>query len=424
MEIVEPLTNPYHNRRDMTPLSDIFRVSLRIGLLSFGGPAAQIALMHEEYVERRQWLGEDEFLRALSLTMLLPGPEAMQLATYAGWRQRGILGGLVSGGLFILPGALVIFLLAWAYLRFGAVPWVAALFTGIQACVVIIVISALLKMSKKALASPLSRLLAAGSFAALFLFNLPFPLVLASAALIAALRAMAQTPETPPPATGQTRPRNWSAIWACLLLWPLPIIAGTISGDALLQDLGIFFSKLAVVTFGGAYAVLTYMTQEVVRDYGWITTTQMIDALGLAETTPGPLILVTQFVGTLTAGLSGGLMVLWVTFIPCFLWIFLFAPSLDALAGNPRLQAALSGVTAAVVGVILNLSVWFAMNVWFASTDTLTLAFATLTYPVIATFDPVPVLLSLVAAALLLWRKLPLPLCLTICGALAILLIR
>lgn len=408
----------------MTPLSDIFRVSLRIGLLSFGGPAAQIALMHEEYVERRQWLGEDEFLRALSLTMLLPGPEAMQLATYAGWRQRGILGGLVSGGLFILPGALVIFLLAWAYLRFGAVPWVAALFTGIQACVVIIVISALLKLSKKALASPLSRLLAAGSFAALFLFNLPFPLVLASAALIAALRAMAQTPETPPPATGQTRPRNWSAIWACLLLWPLPIIAATISGDALLQDLGIFFSKLAVVTFGGAYAVLTYMTQEVVRDYGWITTTQMIDALGLAETTPGPLILVTQFVGTLTAGLMGGLMVLWVTFIPCFLWIFLFAPSLDALAGNPRLQAALSGVTAAVVGVILNLSVWFAMNVWFASTDTLTLAFATLTYPVIATFDPVPVLLSLVAAALLLWRKLPLPLCLTICGALAILLIR
>jgi chromate transporter len=424
MEIVEPLTNPYQNRRDMTPLSDIFRVSLRIGLLSFGGPAAQIALMHEEYVERRQWLGEDEFLRALSLTMLLPGPEAMQLATYAGWRQRGILGGLVSGGLFILPGALVIFLLAWAYLRFGAVPWVAALFTGIQACVVIIVISALLKMSKKALASPLSRLLAAGSFAALFLFNLPFPLVLASAALLAALRAMAQTPETPPPATGQTRPRNWSAIWACLLLWPLPIIAGTISGDALLQDLGIFFSKLAVVTFGGAYAVLTYMTQEVVRDYGWITTTQMIDALGLAETTPGPLILVTQFVGTLTAGLMGGLMVLWVTFIPCFLWIFLFAPSLDTLAGNPRLQAALSGVTAAVVGVILNLSVWFAMNVWFASTDTLTLAFATLTYPVIATFDPVPVLLSLVAAALLLWRKLPLPLCLTICGALAILLIR
>lgn len=408
----------------MTPLSDIFRVSLRIGLLSFGGPAAQIALMHEEYVERRQWLGEDEFLRALSLTMLLPGPEAMQLATYAGWRQRGILGGLVSGGLFILPGALVIFLLAWAYLSFGAVPWVAALFIGIQACVVIIVISALLKLSKKALASPLSRLLAAGSFAALFLFNLPFPLVLASAALIAALRAMTQTPETPPPATGQTRPRNWPAIWACLLLWPLPIIAATISGDALLQDLGIFFSKLAVVTFGGAYAVLTYMTQEVVRDYGWITTTQMIDALGLAETTPGPLILVTQFVGTLTAGLMGGLMVLWVTFIPCFLWIFLFAPSLDALAGNPRLQAALSGVTAAVVGVILNLSVWFAMNVWFASTDTLTLAFATLTYPVIATFDPVPVLLSLVAAALLLWRKLPLPLCLTICGALAILLIR
>jgi len=290
--------------------------------------------------------------------------------------------------------------------------------------VVIIVISALLKLSKKALASPLSRLLAAGSFAALFLFNLPFPLVLASAALIAALRAMTQTPETPPPATGQSRPRNWPAIWACLLLWPLPIIAATISGDALLQDLGIFFSKLAVVTFGGAYAVLTYMTQEVVRDYGWITTTQMIDALGLAETTPGPLILVTQFVGTLTAGLMGGLMVLWVTFIPCFLWIFLFAPSLDALAGNPRLQAALSGVTAAVVGVILNLSVWFAMNVWFASTDTLTLAFATLTYPVIATFDPVPVLLSLVAAALLLWRKLPLPLCLTICGALAILLIR
>lgn len=405
----------------MTPLSDIFRVSLRIGLLSFGGPAAQIALMHEEYVDRRKWLAEGEFLRALSLTMLLPGPEAMQLATYAGWKQRGILGGLVSGGLFILPGALVIFLLAWAYMGFGSVPWVAAMFTGVQACVVIIVISALLKLSRKALSGPLFKGLALASFIALYVFNLAFPLVLAAAALIAAVTER-PTNNTPSPPARHTPTRNWPAIIAGFLLWPLPILAAALAGDTLLQEIGLFFTKLAVVTFGGAYAVLTYMTQEVVRDYGWITTTQMIDALGLAETTPGPLILVTQFVGTLSAGFKGGLVVLWVTFIPCFIWIFLFGPSLESIAGNPRLQAALAGVTAAVVGVILNLSVWFALNVWFAHTHAIPLPLGTLTLPAIGTILPVPLSLSLVAAALLLWRKTPLPFCLAICAGLSVFL--
>lgn len=352
--------------------TEIIRVFGRIGLLSFGGPAAQIALMHRELVERHGWLAETTYLRALSLCMLLPGPEAMQLATYAGWRMRGTRGGVLAGLLFVVPGALVIGVLAFGYASFGQLPLVQAAFLGIKAAVIIVVFQALRKVAAKALHGKEGIVLAALSFVALFVFGLPFPLIICAAGLWGFIRASGLDPSNDAiPAARAHSIRTiifWGALWAAPLglLW--------LMGQDFLLDLGLFFSKLAVVTFGGAYSVLAYMTQSVVQDYGWITTQQMIDALGLAETTPGPLILVTEFVALLAGfaqnGVSGaiaaGVLALWVTFTPCFLWIFLAGPYLDRIAGNPRLSAALRAITAAVVGVIANLSVWFALHVLFA----------------------------------------------------------
>lgn len=354
---------------EITP-TQLLRVFGRIGLLSFGGPAAQIALMHEALVARHKWLSEDQFLRALSLCMLLPGPEAMQLATYAGWRLRGVPGGLLAGLLFVLPGALVITGLALAYLRFGDVLLVQAGFLGIKAAVIIIVLQALLRLGQKALNGWAAWALAALAFLGLFVLGLPFPLIVIASGLFGYL--MADTSSAPtPPASAKANTARTSVIWGALWAAPLGVLWLT-SQDFLLQ-IGLFFSKLAVVTFGGAYAVLAYMTQEVVQDFGWISTAQMIDALGLAETTPGPLILVTQFVAILAGHAQGGIgpalaagtVALWVTFTPCFLWIFAAGPYLDHIAARPRLSAALARITAAVVGVILNLSVWFALHVFF-----------------------------------------------------------
>jgi chromate transporter len=393
-------------------LARLARVSARIGLLSFGGPAAQIALMHREYVEEHGWLSEDEFLSALSFAMLLPGPEAMQLATYAGWKLHGVKGGLIAGGLFVLPGAAVIVALAAAYAAWGQVPLVAALFLGIKAAVIVIVVEALLRVASRALLSPWHWALAGLSFVAIFAFALPFPLIIAAAALAGAALggAKAATPPLPRP-QGTLRT---IAIWATL--WGLPVLALWLADQRLLTELAAFFSKLAVVTFGGAYAVLAYMTQEVVEARAWITTPQMIDALGLAETTPGPLILVTVFVGFLTGHGAGGaglalaaaMVTLWVTFVPCFLWIFAGAPYLGWITARPRLKAALSGITAAVVGVILNLSVWFAAHVFFARVDTVTLGPLRLIRPDPATLDPVVLGLALLAGYTLLIRHWPL----------------
>lgn len=388
-------------------LPELFRVFGRVGVLSFGGPAAQIAVMHKELVEDRPWLSEKQFLSALSFCMLLPGPEAMQLATYAGWRQRGWVGGLIGGLLFVLPGALVMALLALLYIRFGQLPLVEAMFTGIQATVAIIVIQALLRLAQKALQSKDRWVLAGMSFVGIFFFSVPFPLIILAAALYGYLTAPATDTAPEPPATG-ARPIATAAFWAAV--WAAPMLALWISGNQLLSDIARFFSTLAVVTFGGAYAVLAYMTQTVVQDFGWLSTEQMMDGLGLAETTPGPLILVTQFVGMLAGAAEGGvamallagLVTLWVTFIPCFLWIFTGAPYIDMISSRPRLAAALSAITAAVVGVILNLSVWFAMHVVFDRVAITQWGPLSLIHPDWTSLDPLVLALAGLAAVLLL----------------------
>ena len=385
--------------------SRLVHVFGRIGVLSFGGPAAQIALMHETLVTREKWLTEDQYLRALSLCMLLPGPEAMQLATYAGWRLRGVAGGLLAGSLFVIPGAAVILVLALAYIRFGDVPMVQAAFLGIKAAVIVVVLQALMRLGQKALSGRVAWCLAVAAFVALFVFSVSFPLVVIGAGLIGALRATgAATAANPAPVRTQTA--RTIAVFGTL--WLAPLLALWLTAQSFLLEIGLFFSKLAVVTFGGAYAVLAYMTQQVVQDHGWITTGQMIDALGLAETTPGPLILVTEFVALLAGYAQGGLplafgagaLTLWVTFVPCFLWIFVAGPYLDHIAARPRLSAALQGITAAVVGVILNLSVWFALHVVFA--DVRIARIGALPVPNISSLNLWAVALTVTAAFLML----------------------
>jgi len=353
-------------------LGVLTRVFGRIGLLSFGGPAAQIALMRREWVEDRNWLSEEQFLAALSFCMLLPGPEAMQLATYAGWKLRGVAGGLIAGLLFVIPGALIVLALSAAYAWFGDVPLVSALFLGVKAVVVVIVIEALLRIAKKALHGRAHWIIAGLSFVGIFLLNLPFPLIIAAAGLYGYFTTGDQNPVS---IESTARPIRTIAIW--LTIWWAPVAILWASGATFLTQVGVFFSKLAVVTFGGAYAVLAYMTQEVVAEKAWLTTAEMVDGLGLAETTPGPLILVTEFVG-FQAGMGvGGLglalaaaaLTVWVTFAPCFLWIFAGAPLIDYLAHWPRLSAGLRAITAAVVGVILNLSLWFSLHVFFTTVD-------------------------------------------------------
>jgi chromate transporter len=388
--------------------ADMLRAFGRIGLLSFGGPAAQIAIMHEELVERRQWLSEDQFLRALSLCMLLPGPEAMQLATYAGWRLRGLWGGLLAGLLFVVPGALVIFVLAFAYISYGQIPLVQAAFVGIKAAVIIVVLQALLRLGNKALANTAAWILAALAFVALFAFGLPFPLIIGVAAAYGYLTSKAAAGSTAPISVPIAQTLRTILIWSAL--WATPMIfLWAIQAEFLIQ-LGLFFSKLAVVTFGGAYAVLAYMSQTVVQDYGWVTSGQMIDALGLAETTPGPLILVTQFVAILAGAGSGGIglaiaagvLALWVTFVPCFLWIFAAGPYIETLTSRPRLSAALSAITAAVVGVILNLSIWFALHVLFGQVS----QWGAMPLPVLSTINLIAAILTITAAVLMLRFKL------------------
>ena len=345
----------------------------KIGLLSFGGPAAQIALMHREVVENKKWLSEDQFLNALNFCMLLPGPEAMQLATYSGWRINGTLGGLIAGLLFVLPGAFLITLLAVIYAFFGDVPLINSLFLGVKATVVVIVIQALLKVSKKALKTHYHTSIAVTAFISIFFFNLPYPFIIFVSAFFGYL-ILPNKINVKQVQQSQPLTKTLKTILAWLVVWWIPILlVYLISDQKILTEITIFFSKLAVVTFGGAYAVLSYMAQDVVITKDWLTAGQMMDGLGLAETTPGPLILVTEFVGFLAAFQEGGIklaliagfLTLWVTFIPCFLWIFAGAPYIDWISSQPRLHGALSAITAAVVGVILNLSIWFMLHVFF-----------------------------------------------------------
>ncbi len=399
----------------MKTITELVRVFGRIGLLSFGGPAAQIALMHRELVEKRDWLDEPTYLRALSFCMLLPGPEAMQLATYAGWRLRGVAGGLIAGGLFVLPGALVILCLAGLYLKFGTLPAVQAAFLGIKAAVIAIVLQALLRLATKSLTHPLAWMLALGALLSLLLLSLPFPLVIVVSGIVGAVclpraEAMPSGPQAP------TRPWKTIVVWGSL--WAAPLLLLWVAGQSFLLQLGLFFSRLAVVTFGGAYAVLAYMTQEIVQRFGWVSTDQMIDALGLAETTPGPLILVTEFVALLAGYQAGGpglalaaaLLCLWVTFIPCFLWIFLAGPYIARLSALPRLDAALKGISAAVVGVIANLSLWFAVNVLFTRVDMR----GALSVPDVTSLDWSALLLIAASVLCLMRLKISLPVTLAV----------
>ena len=398
----------------MTPYRDLIRTFGKIGLLSFGGPAAQIALMHRVLVDERKWLSEKDYLSALSFCMLLPGPEAMQLATWSGWRLRGTVGGLLAGLLFVLPGAAVVLAMAMAYAAFGTVPLMQALFTGVQAAVAVIVVEALLRVGKRALKGRAAPVIAGLAFAALFLFDAPFPLVILAAGLWGFVTARGEAIPLPPPPRA-THTLGTVLMWGTIWLAPLGLL--WLAEGGLLAEIGAFFAKLAILTFGGAYAVLAWMAQAVVEDKGWLTLRQMMDGLGLAETTPGPLILVTEFVGYMAAhrqggwlmGLAGAAVTLWVTFVPSFLMIFAGAPWIARITADPRLAGALAAIMAAVVGVIANLSVWFAAHVFFAEIGRIDLGALSLIAPDPASLRPAVAALALLSGWLLLVRHWSLP---------------
>jgi chromate transporter len=393
---------------------EALRVWVKIGLLSFGGPAAQIALMHRLIVEEKQWLSEKQYLNALNFCMLLPGPEAMQLASYAGWRLHGVRGGLAAGLSFVIPGAFVMLALAIVYSMYGDISIVNALFLGVKAAVIVVVIEALLRVSKRALKRSSHWLIAAIAFIGIFFFNLPYPLIVIAAAIVGYFSSESDEPQQAIALSPEATVETLHTVGYWLAVWAAPFVLLLLLGDQqFLQQLGAFFSKLAVVTFGGAYAVLAYLGQDVVTHYGWLSTKEMMDGLGLAETTPGPLILVTEFVGFVAGYREGGLalgiwaaiLTLWVTFVPCFLWIFAGAPYIDWIGNQPKLKGALSAITAAVVGVILNLSVWFALHVVFESVTAARAGPLTLWTPDWATLDWRVVLLVLFCAmAMLRWH--------------------
>jgi chromate transporter len=366
------------------PTKPTFRAALRfwlkLGFISFGGPSGQIAIMHTELVERKRWIDESRFLHALNYCMLLPGPEATQLATYCGWLLHGTRGGIAAGALFVLPAIVLLWALSWVYAACGELPAVAAVFHGLKPAVTALVFAALIRIGRRALKGPWHWAIAAAAFAALFFAHVPFPVVISVAAVIGWLarprdRGEAVAPAGPP-APPLRRMSPVKVLLVSLALWwtPVLVLALWLGGSSTLTQEGVFFSKAAMVTFGGAYAVLPYVGQQAVTHFGWIAAPQMLDGLGLAETTPGPLIMVVQFVGflgawqhpgplpPLLAGTLGAAITTWTTFVPCFLWIFLGAPHIERLHGNRTIDAAMSVVTAAVVGVILNLAVWFALH--------------------------------------------------------------
>jgi len=407
---------------EVPSFSELLKVAGRIGCLSFGGPAGQIALMHREIVEERRWIGEEQFLHALNFCHLLPGPEAQQLATWIGWKLHGTRGGLAMGVLFVIPGALVILALSMLYAVAADLGWFAALFMGIKAAVLAIVVQALLRLAGRALQTTLKRALALGAFLLLAVFGLPFPVVVLGAGAIG-MAVAASRPELlgikPAAPVAAVAPRAWGqslrAVAGGGLLWVAPMVAvlALLGPDHVLWQIGLFFSKLAVVTFGGAYAVLSYMAQQAVEGYGWLRPGETADGLGLAETTPGPLIMVTQFVGYLAAyrapapfspmaaGMVGAMLTTWVTFVPCFTWIFAFAPWLERLENAPRLKGGLAAITASVVGVIANLTLWFALHVLFRQVSDVGFGPLTLTLPDLASFDWKVAVVALLAALLI-----------------------
>ncbi|MGL6043608.1 MAG: chromate efflux transporter [Sandaracinobacteroides sp.] len=418
-------------------LPEASAVWARIGLLSFGGPAGQIALMHRELVEQRRWVDEGSFLHALNFCMLLPGPEAQQLATYIGWRMHGVGGGIIAGSLFILPGFLAILALSILYVTFGEVPAVDGLLFGLRAAVIAIIAQALIRLGKRVTGNRQLFALAAAAFLALFLFAAPFPLVILAAALIGFAAGRAGNPAflgpvghgggeglaealPPRPAGGALRA---GLVFLALWLVPVAALVAALGPGNVFADLASFFSKLAVLTFGGAYAVLAWVAQAAVDQFGWLQPGEMLDGLAFAETTPGPLILVLQFVGFLAAfrdpgsldpllaGLLGSVLTIWVTFLPCYAWIFLGAPHAERLRSNAALSAALTAVGAAVVGVIANLALWFALHSLFAEHRPSAIPGTAFDVPVLASANLPAILLAAAAVAAALRFKLgPIPL--------------
>ncbi len=410
-----------------------------VGLNSFGGPAGQIAVMHREIVDRRKWLDESRFLHALNYAMLLPGPEAQELATYIGWLMHGTRGGLAAGLLFILPGALVLLALSIVYALYQQTAFVQAIFYGVKPAVVALIAVAVVRLSRRAIHNRLQVAVAIGAFVAIFFFDVPFPLIIVAAALVGfaghrlsrALPAQAVPVNDARPSAPRAR-RSIAVLLVGLVIWLLPVVLTVaITGpQSVFSHLALFFAFAAVITFGGAYALLAYIAQQAVDVYGWLSPDQMLDGLGMAETTPGPLIMVVQFVGfmaafgqpsgldPIVAGLLASILVTWVTFAPSFVWIFTGAPYVESLRNRPTLSAALSGVTAAVVGVIANLGVWFAMQTLFATSGELRIGPLRLHTVELASLDLVALGLTAFALVALLRLKWSLFLTLGVSAAL------
>jgi chromate transporter len=416
--------------------ADAVAVWSRVAILSFGGPAGQIAVMHRILVEEKRWISEERFLHALNYCMLLPGPEAQQLATYIGWLMHRTMGGLLAGGLFIVPGIISIMALSYVYAAYGKVGFVTALFFGLKAAVLAIVLQAVVRVGKRALQNHVMYVLAAAAFIGIFFFDIPFPIIIFGAAFIGFLGGRSgaaafqvtnghgggskkeqavvdsilgdELPKHARPTVA--RALSVSAIWLALWLIPVLVLLATLGTANVFSQIAVFFSKMAMVTFGGAYAVLAYVAQQAVNDYHWLRPGEMLDGLGMAETTPGPLIMVLQFVGFMAAfrdpgalspmmaGTLGGLLATWVTFTPCFLWIFLGAPFIEKLRDNKALSAAMSAITAAVVGVILNLAIWFAIHTVFREVRPVRGFGFSFDAPVITSVDPWALALSAAAA--------------------------
>jgi chromate transporter len=394
--------------------AELIATSAKIGCLSFGGPAAQIALMHRIFVVEKKWIDEARYLHALNYCMLLPGPEAQQLATYVGWILHGVKGGIVAGALFVIPGAFIVFALSWLYAAHGEAALVEAAFYGVRAAVLAFVIEALIRISRRALKRRTDLWTAIAAFAALTLFSVPFPVIILAAAFIGAIRARdggTSGSKTAQPAIAKTLAT--AAVWAGAWAAPVIVAFALLGPDHVVTRVGVFFSKLALVTFGGAYALLAWLREQAVETEGWLSAAQMIDGLGLAETTPGPLVLVNQFVGFMAGyhaeggGLAvaalAALMASWCTFAPSFLWIFAGAPYAERLRADPRAAGALSAITAAVLGVIASLAFWFAVHVLFRESSPKRLPWgATLSVPDTASFDPVATLIAVAAGIALI----------------------
>lgn len=416
--------------------SEAFKVWLRVAALSFGGPAGQIAVMHRIVVDEKKWISEQRFLHALNYCMLLPGPEAQQLATYLGWLMHRTLGGLMAGLLFIVPGVIAIMALSIIYAVWGNTGFVSALFFGLKAAVLAIVLQALWRIGSKALAENASMVLAGVAFVAIFFFAVPFPAIVLGAGLIGYFSAKAGLnlfqPQTHGAAGGDShlgdsvpehakpqnaKPLRTLSLWLAIWLLPVAALVLLLGPANTFSTIAMFFSKMAMVTFGGAYAVLAYVAQAAVDTYGWLKPGEMLDGLGMAETTPGPLIMVLQFVGFLAAfrdpgtmspllaGVAGGLLATWVTFTPCFLWIFLGAPYVERLRGNKALGSALAAITAAVAGVILNLAIWFALHTLFLKTIPVSGFGFDFDQPVWGSLDIWAFVLALAAMAGIFWLR-------------------